>query len=107
MTTSAEQRTERNPNVGTTAPADVTASVLDALAAELGVAPDTVAPDAELSALPGMESVKLLRIVSALEEVHGVALDDDALFSIETVDDLVRALRGEPTADGTAGESGT
>ncbi|MFD4370796.1 acyl carrier protein [Streptomyces sp. NPDC058486] len=91
----------------TTAPADVAASVRDALAAEVGIEARTVTGDAELSLLPGMESVKLLRVVSALEEVHGVALDDDVLFSIETVDDLVRALGGEPAGDGTADEAGS
>ncbi|MFH9264924.1 MULTISPECIES: acyl carrier protein [unclassified Streptomyces] len=92
--------------MGTTVPVDVEASVRDALVAELGIEADAVVGDAELSLLPGMESVKLLRIVSALEEVHGVALDDDALFSIDTVDDLVRVLRGGPAAGGTAAESG-
>ncbi|MEU2656783.1 acyl carrier protein [Streptomyces sp. NPDC007325] len=90
----------------TTVPADVAASVRDALVAELGIEADTVTGDAELSMLPGMESVKLLRVVSALEEVHGTSLDDDVLFSIETVDDLVRALGGAPAADDPAAEPG-
>ncbi|MFI1223580.1 MULTISPECIES: acyl carrier protein [unclassified Streptomyces] len=92
--------------MGTTVPVDVEASVRQALVAELGIEADSVAGDDELSLLPGMESVKLLRIVSALEEVHGVSLDDDALFSIDTVDDLVQVLRGGRAADETAAESG-
>ncbi|KNB50821.1 acyl carrier protein [Streptomyces caatingaensis] len=89
-----------------TVPVDVAASVRDALVAELGIDATALAGEAELSLLPGMESVKLLRIVSALEEVHGVSLDDDVLFSIETVDDLIRALGGAPDAGGTTGETG-
>ena len=101
MTTpvSADRRTEGNPKLGMTVPVDVSASVRDALVAELGVDATAVAGHAELAMLPGMESVKLLRIVSALEEAHGVSLDDDVLFSIETVDDLVRTLGGDSGAD--------
>lgn len=92
MSHSADQHTERNPKVRESVSADIAASVHAALAAELEIDATSVLGESELSLLPGMESVKLLRIVSKLEEVHGVSLDDDALFSIETVDDLVRSL---------------
>ncbi|MFC0843800.1 acyl carrier protein [Streptomyces noboritoensis] len=92
--------------MGTTVRLDVAASVHAALMAELGIDADAVAGDGELLLLPGMESVKLLRIVSVLEEEHGVSLDDDALFSVETVDDLIRALRGGPAEAEPAEEAG-
>lgn len=91
--------------MGATVPVDITASVREAIVAELDIDGGIVSGESELSVLPGMESVKLLRIISRLEAVHGVALDDDALFSIETVDDLVRSLkdRGPDAAPGATG----
>ncbi|KUJ68017.1 hypothetical protein ACZ90_22455 [Streptomyces albus subsp. albus] len=78
--------------MGTGSTVPVADSVREILAVELGIAADSVAGEAEIALLPGMESVKLLKVVSTLEEIHGVSLDDDALFSIETVNDLVKVL---------------
>ncbi|MFF8770287.1 acyl carrier protein [Kitasatospora sp. NPDC015120] len=90
-----------------TASDSIVSSVIAALTAELDLDATALPGDAELSLLPGMESVKLLRIVNTLEQVHGVSLDDDALFSIETVDDLIGALTEQvQSAEPAAQESG-
>lgn len=75
-------------------------SVREVLATELGIAVGDISGEAEINLLPGMESVKLLKIVSELEEIHGASLDDDVLFAMETVNDLVQALQSPESAGG-------
>jgi acyl carrier protein len=42
--------------------------------------------------LPGIESMKVLRIISKIERQFGVELDDDVVFNVGTFGDLVGAL---------------
>ncbi|MET9764381.1 acyl carrier protein [Streptomyces sp. NPDC006372] len=81
-------------------------SVREVIGKEVGLAPESLPGDGELSALPGMDSAKLLEVVSTLEAAHGVSIDDDLLFSIETVDDLIRALDSRLAVDAPAAEPG-
>jgi acyl carrier protein len=70
-------------------------TICQLLAAELCCRPDTIATDAEFAALPGLDSIKLLRVVSELERRYDVGLDDDKLYELRAVTDLADLVHTE------------
>jgi acyl carrier protein len=67
---------------------DHLAVVTRALAEQVGLSPADIAPDDPLAAIPGIESVKVLRAVMLIEEACHVLVPDDFLFEVATVADL-------------------
>lgn len=49
-------------------------------------------PATVIRELPGIESMKVLRIISKIERKFGVELDDEVVFNIGTFGDLMGAL---------------
>jgi acyl carrier protein len=47
----------------------------------------------ELRVLPGMDSVKILRIVTRIERAHGIELEEDVVFKVQTLEDLEELVR--------------
>lgn len=75
-------------HVSTPAPADSSAAlavVLGALSVQAGVRPEQIDLDKPLPAIPGIESVKALRAITAIEDETGVVIPDDFLFETSTV----------------------
>jgi acyl carrier protein len=70
----------------------VDARLSELLAPLIGGAP-LPADAARLDSIPGMDSLKFMELVSALEEMTG-EVDLEALASVETVGDLRRLLEG-------------
>lgn len=59
--------------------------VLGALSAQAGVRPEQIDLDKPLPAIAGIESVKALRAITAIEDECGVIIPDDFLFETSTV----------------------
>jgi len=59
---------------------------------ELNLPRDVITDQAILRELPGVESVKFLRIIVAVEREYSIELDDDVVFHIETIDELSKAV---------------
>jgi acyl carrier protein len=80
-------------------PANVITTVTTIVAAELGVDATAIAPDTDLRAVEGADSVKVLRMVARIEREYDVELDDEAVFSVSTVAEIAevvdRALAAE------------
>ena len=53
------------------------ASFQHGFAAELGVPAASLRPDADLRAIEGMDSVKVLRMVARIEQAYDIELDDE------------------------------
>jgi acyl carrier protein len=55
-------------------------------------------PDSEITSstnlrdLPGVESIKILRIVASLEKKFDVRLDDEIVFNLSTIAELAEAV---------------
>ncbi|PXX58106.1 acyl carrier protein [Nocardia tenerifensis] len=65
---------------------EVTDTVLRMFGTEL----DTeVRPHDAISDLSAIDSVKLMRLVTDLEDHYRISLDDDAVFTVTTVGDLI------------------
>jgi acyl carrier protein len=67
----------------------VAAVVREFLGQELKIAPSDIADDAVLKELPGADSVRLVRVVSRLERHWDREFDDDQVFDLRKLDDLV------------------
>lgn len=51
--------------------------------------------DVELSTVlneTGIDSLSLLDLVTELEDKHGIAISDDELMSIKTIEDIVKTI---------------
>jgi acyl carrier protein len=59
------------------------------LAAELKIPESGIGAADVLRELPGADSMRMLRVVSKLERHWDVEFDDDAIFAVKTVDELV------------------
>jgi acyl carrier protein len=72
---------------------DITATVTGIAAAELAVPPQSLAPDTDLRAIEGIDSVKVLRMIARVERAYDVELSDEDVFSLTTVEGTVSAVR--------------
>lgn len=67
----------------------ITAITTEYLATELKISPAEIGDTDVLKELPGIDSMKLLRVVSKLERHWDVEFDDEAIFAVKTVEELV------------------
>lgn len=59
---------------------------------ELGVESIQLETATVIRELPGIESMKVLRIITKIERQFGVEMDDEVVFNLGTYGDLVTAL---------------
>lgn len=71
----------------------ITTTVTEIAAAELGVPAASLAPDADLREIEGMDSVKVLRMIARIERAFDVELDDEVVFGLSTVAGTAQAVR--------------
>ncbi|MFG1795915.1 acyl carrier protein [Nocardia sp. NPDC049149] len=80
-----------------TAPADILRTVTEIAVAETGIAEADLRPDADLRGMAGVDSVRVLRMVAKIEKTFDIELDDEDVFGLSSLDDVVlvvdRALR--------------
>jgi acyl carrier protein len=58
-------------------------------ATELKIAPADITGDAVLKQLPGADSVRLMRIVARAEREFDLEFDDEDIFKVRTLNELV------------------
>jgi acyl carrier protein len=78
-----------------TAPAtddDIITTVTAVAATELGVSATLLTPETDLRAVPGMDSVKVLRMIAKIEQTYEVELDDEVVFALSTIASVSRAV---------------
>lgn len=72
----------------TTTVADITATLTDIVAAELGVPTASVHPDTDLRTMKGADSVKVLRVIAKIEREYDVELEDEDVFGVSSVGEV-------------------
>lgn len=80
---------------------DIKARVNTVIAEELGIDPGVLTADRHLRTLPGVDSMKVLRIIVRIEKTFDIELEDDVTFRIRTVGefhDIVAGLHGSGAA---------
>ena len=73
--------------------------VLTALSRELKIPIETIDPDINLKDLPDLDSLRLIRVISSVEEELGFGVDDDQLYTARTVRELAEMFALQPVGD--------
>jgi acyl carrier protein len=71
------------------------------VAAELGCPAEQVGPEATLSELAGLDSLKLFRIISTVEYKWSIDLADEEVYQLQSIPELVRLIERETKAGGS------
>jgi acyl carrier protein len=64
-----------------------------AVCTELKLPVHRISNTTNLRELPGMDSVRVLRIIATIERAHDIELDDEVVFGVTTVDEIAAAIR--------------
>lgn len=67
-------------------------AVTEIVAAELGRSPSELSPGTDLRGVEGADSIKVLRIVAKIEQAYDVELEDDEIFGLKTIDEVVTVV---------------
>jgi acyl carrier protein len=67
----------------------VSGTVTEIVAAELGRSPEDLSPNTDLRAVEGADSIKVLRIIAKIEQSYDIELEDDEIFGLTTIDEVV------------------
>ena len=59
-----------------------------------------VADDTDLRTIEGVDSIKILRVVAAIERTYDIELEDEEIFAFKTIDDVVRSVQTAVEAQG-------
>ena len=73
---------------------DLYTFVAATIARELKIDQAGLTPTLDLRTLPGIESIKVLRIISRVEQKYDVELEDEAVFRANSIQDIVDAVQG-------------
>jgi acyl carrier protein len=76
-----------------TEPGDLYTFVAAMIARELKIEQVQLTPTLDLRSIAGIESIKVLRIISKVEQQYDVELEDEAVFRVNTIQDIVDAVR--------------
>jgi acyl carrier protein len=87
--------TERGDRIMDDQTTMVTDTIRQVIANELGCPPEMISADSGVSDLSGMDSLTLFRIVTTLEYEFDIILDDEQVYEISSVGDLVQMVEGE------------
>ncbi|GAA5061553.1 acyl carrier protein [Nocardia callitridis] len=72
-------------------------TVTEIAATETGIARADLRPDVDLRGMAGVDSVRVLRMVAKIERAFDIEMEDEDVFGLATLDDVVavvdRALR--------------
>jgi acyl carrier protein len=76
--------------------------LIEALARHTGTAAADIRPAQRVADIPGMESVRLLRLLTEFQDEHAAGVPDTFPFDVATVQDLAEGLARsiEDGADG-------
>lgn len=63
------------------------------IAKELKIDERQLTPSVDLRSIDGIESIKVLRIITKVEQKYGVELEDSAVFRANTIQDIMDAVK--------------
>ncbi|EFL28106.1 phosphopantetheine-binding protein [Streptomyces himastatinicus ATCC 53653] len=76
-------------STSTTTVADITRTVTEVVAEILDRPVDALSPDADLRGVEGADSIKVVRIIAKIEQTFDIELEDDEIFGINTIGEVV------------------
>jgi len=70
----------------------IQATVKDILCGELNTDPQLITNKTDLREIPGIESLKFLRVILCVEKHYGIELEEKVVFSVNTLEDIAVAV---------------
>jgi acyl carrier protein len=79
---------------------EIISTVSAILARELAMPAEELTADLDLRAVEGADSVKVLLMISKIERTYDIEIEDEDVFSLSTINDVVRIVLAalEPAA---------
>lgn len=71
---------------------DVRATIVGFICDELKLPASQFGDSTNLRELPGAESLKILRVIARIERAFDIELEDEIVFRVERLDELVRVV---------------
>lgn len=78
---------------------DYHATITAIVATELKVPADSLASDTDLREVEGADSIKVLRMIAKIEQTYDVELEDEDIFAVHTVDEVVALVTAAVARD--------
>jgi acyl carrier protein len=75
--------------------------VASTIAQELKLEEMQLSPTLNLRSVAGIESIKMLRIICKVEQKYDIELEDDVVFQVNTIQDIVSAIENATAGSGT------
>lgn len=72
---------------------DIESKIKEIVCGELKLDPQTITEKTNLREIPGIESIKILRIIVLIEGHYGIELEDQVIFQSETIEDISLATQ--------------
>jgi acyl carrier protein len=72
---------------------DIEQTISRLVSEELKLPMEELKGDTNLRELPGVESIRVLRIIARLERAYDVELEDELVFRVQTLGELADAIR--------------
>ncbi|WP_109524406.1 MULTISPECIES: acyl carrier protein [Nocardia] len=76
-------------------PDEILRTITAIAVAETGIPEADLRPDVDLRAMAGVDSVRVLRMVAKIERAYDIELEDEAVFGMATLDDVVAVVDSE------------
>ena len=73
--------------------AETTATITKIICDTLQISPATLAATQNLRQLEKVDSINLVRVMARIEDHFDIELEDDLVFEVTTLDELVAAVR--------------
>ena len=70
---------------------EIESKLKEIVCGELKLDPQTTNEKTNLREIPGIESIKILRIIVLIEKHYGVELEDQVIFQAQTIADIALA----------------
>ncbi|MEU8782750.1 acyl carrier protein [Streptomyces sp. NPDC048637] len=71
---------------------DLARTITEVVAAVLDRPADELRPDADLRGVEGADSIKVVRIIAKIEQTYDIELEDEEIFGINTIDEVVELV---------------
>lgn len=72
---------------------EIKSKIKEIICSELKLAPETINEKTKLREVPGVESIKILRIIVLIESHYRIELEDSVIFQSETIEDIAIATK--------------
>lgn len=83
---------------------NIKTTIRETICQELQIEPQVISDQASLRDMPGIESLKFLRVILCIEERYNVELEEQVVFSVNTIEELAIAVADQLSLQPVGGQ---